>query len=87
MFDWFKKKVKYKEFPLFVMWDILNSRNMFIFQDIKPYLFHICTKNIASFLEYCEDDKVKNPKVYVRSSLDEDKSICYFEGTKKDGCC
>ena len=69
------------------MWDILNSRNMFIFQDIKPSLFHICTKIIASFLEYCEDDKVKNPKVYVRSSLDEDKSICYFEGTEKDGCC
>ena len=36
MHNWFHKKVKFKELPLFIVWKVWKARNIYIFEDIKP---------------------------------------------------
>ena len=87
MFSWFKKKVKYKNFPFFVIWEIWKMRNRFIFRYINPYLPHIYAKIFVYFKQWDKDDNLKNPKIYVRPSMNDDISIAFFVGVEKYGWC
>ena len=60
---------------------------MYMFQDIKHYIFHTCSRIIATFFEFCKEREEKAPRMLAMPFLDEHIPTGYFDGVERDGFC
>ena len=87
IFNWFHTKVKFKELPLFTVWEVWKSRNKCIFEDKNPSSCHICTRLLCSLNEFSTYKHNLKHNVIRNPVIGEDVSTCYVDGAPKDGLC